>query len=69
MIRVSECVVEGDEPTERRAEHDGTFDPEHVAENPQVIGPLIESPQFVGPMLAATVSTVVVVDDLCDLRQ
>ena len=69
MIRVAECVVERDEPTERRAEHDGTFDPECVAERPQIVSPLIEVPGLLGPRLAATISAVVVVDDLGDLRQ
>ena len=69
MVRVAEGVVERNEPAERAAEDDGVLDSESLAKGDYVVGPSVEIPVARIASVAAPVSTVIVVDDLCDSSQ
>lgn len=69
MLCVTQRVVECNEAAERRAEDDRPLDPEHVAERPEIVRPMIERPPLTWTRFAATVSPLVVVDELSEIGQ
>ena len=69
MSGVTNRIVEGYQAAEGDTEHDRMFDPERVAEGDEIVRPLIDGPALVTSILAASVSTMVVVDDLGEVGE
>jgi hypothetical protein len=69
MVWVAGGVGLGDEPTEGAAIDDGLLDAERIAEPLHVVAPLGEGPSLRTASSAATVATLIEVDDLDDAGQ